>query len=649
MNDVTQAPVLDPSAAARMLGRHLPLLGDRAVSVPEVKVLKVRSGRRAVIAYSVDAGPPGKQEEGGAGTRRHYLVGKVRARGLDRKSYRVQKALSHRGFDPGSSDGISVPPTLGLIPSWRMWVQRRVAGQPLDRSLSRLPRSRALDLMGQVALGIHKLHRAGVPTTRTHTLRDELGILMDSLEPARAARPKLDTAITRVLEGCRRLASRLKRREAVGIHRDFHPGQLLVEGERLHLLDLDLYAMGDAALDVGNFTAHLTELAIRETGDPAGFESMERALREVYLGLAHDICEADLRAWHLLGLARHIGLSVSRPGRDHTTEALVDHCSAELSARGALPSTPGRTGGLTSPRSAVGAVLLSLGIALGWGAEPAAAQVQHRFEGGLELASVYDSNINRNRVDPQGLAGIVTTGILRYRRVGFYDLRAEYEVGLHQYEEDTPWNRVSHKLRTDGRRPVGRYGTLGLVSELQIRGSGEDRSLGNQLSIEPSFRLQPRSGTELRLRGVSRIRRNDAPAEGETNLFASLDVAQDLGSRTEVEVEFRFERNRSESGRRSFQGPRYEMALTRDLSPESELRLGLQWRERQYLERLIDTAEGDEALRRDTRLTPRIRWRRSVGDLVRITLDYEYEMRRSNDPDKVLAGHQVILGARLLR
>ena len=278
-------------------------------------------------------------------------------------------------------------------------------------------------------------------------------------------------------------------------------------------------------------------------------------------------------------------------------------------------------------------------------ASPVAGQTEHQFTGGVEVSSVYDSNIDRERVNPRGLAGLVTSGILRYRMRGDYDLRGEYEIGLHRYAEDTPWNRVSHKLRADGRLELGRDGTLGLVTELQIRGSGEERSLGDQLQIEPSYRHEFGTGTEAKLFGTARIRRDQGPGEGEWNAFGGLEVVQELGPVTELELGGRFERNQSSSGRRTFQGPRGYLELTRQFAGGDEVMVGVEVRDRRYLERLVETREGDDALRHDSRLTPVLRWEREFRGGVLLSLDFEYEQRMSNDPDKAFGGYTILFGA----
>ena len=60
------------------------------------------------------------------------------------------------------------------------------------------------------------------------------------------------------------LASPLRTRAQVTlVHRDFYHDQLLFDAERTWILDLDCAARGDAAMDVGNFVAHLVEGAWR--------------------------------------------------------------------------------------------------------------------------------------------------------------------------------------------------------------------------------------------------------------------------------------------------------------------------------------------------------------------------------------------------
>jgi hypothetical protein len=638
---------LDPVRAAAVLGWHLPPLQGRPLRVRQARLLRRKPGRRAVVAWDVEfldgRGPPGTLA----------LVGKCRARGLDVRTWRLQRALSESGLAPDSPDGLSVPAPVGLLPPWSAWVQARVPGSSLeDRILSLDPRPGAA-LMPRVAELLHKLHRAGVPATRTHTRTDELRILASRLKPVLEARPELAPALSRLFRASVRLARGLPEGPRAGVHRDFHLAQVMVSGRGLHLLDLDLHASSEVALDVGNFTAHLTELALRTRGDARAFAPLEEAFRSRALALEPELDPRALEAWHLLALVRLVGLSVTRPGRAHTTDRLVELCEEGLegavsprprSARRQRPRTP-------APRTrAAGAWLVAL---LALGAPGLAAQTgsstPHTLNAGADVSSVYDSNVNRDRANPQGIAGLIATGILRHRYDGFLDLRSEYEVGIHRYNTDTPWNRISHKLRVDARREAGDRGTAAFVTELQIRGSGDDRSLGDQLQFEPSYTWEPTRGTEVELRAVTRLRRDRNSDQGETNLFVDAEISRALGSATELSLGGRFERNRSDDGQRDFHGPRARIELEQELGSRDVVSVELEYRERSYRSRMVDTEDQGEALRHDTRLTPTVAWERDFGNWFQLLFEYEYEARRSNDPDRNLGGHAVLLGVRVLR
>jgi Ser/Thr protein kinase RdoA (MazF antagonist) len=126
------------------------------------------------------------------------------------------------------------------------------------------------------------------------------------------------------------LAASLPAAPPRALHRDFHPDQVLVDGERLWLLDLDLQAQGNGALDAGNFTAHLVE---RGLCDPRGAHSLcsaRRAFVKRFTELEPGAGLGVIEAWETLSLARHVQISTLLPERRPCTEALLDHCEARL-------------------------------------------------------------------------------------------------------------------------------------------------------------------------------------------------------------------------------------------------------------------------------------------------------------------------------
>ncbi|MFV2068317.1 MAG: phosphotransferase family protein, partial [Pirellulales bacterium] len=114
------------------------------------------------------------------------------------------------------------------------------------------------------------------------------------------------------------------------IHRDFHPGQVLVDGEGLVLIDFDLYAHGDPGLDVGNFAGHLIELALRKTGDPTALDDRVEAMVQRFIECSGEQVRFSVAAYTLLTLVRHIYLSTQYPDRNHTTERLLELCERRL-------------------------------------------------------------------------------------------------------------------------------------------------------------------------------------------------------------------------------------------------------------------------------------------------------------------------------
>src|SRR5262249_18953846 len=123
----------------------------------------------------------------------------------------------------------------------------------------------------------------------------------------------------------------LSNRPTVGIHRDFYADQVLFNGDRLVILDFDLYCHGDPALDIGNFIGHLTEQALRLHNNPVAVEKAESAVRERFLELSGSEHRRAVEAYTNLTLARHIYLSDKFPERSHLTAPLLELCEEQLS------------------------------------------------------------------------------------------------------------------------------------------------------------------------------------------------------------------------------------------------------------------------------------------------------------------------------
>jgi hypothetical protein len=314
---------LDPGEVRAEFKRGLPRLAGKQgkVKVKSITVTRHKPGRRCVIEYDVRVERPDEPR------REDKLIGKIRARRYGNEGYRMLESVWNAGFQAESSDGISVPEPIGVLPRFKMWLQRKIVG--IEATTSLLQSDGTL-LARRLAEAIHKLHTAGVPSERSHTMADELRILHEHLPRVAEGKPALNQRIARLLGACDRLGAALPPSRTCGIHRDFYPAQVLVNNDRLYLLDFDLYCQGDPALDVGNFLGHLVELSLRHRGDPGALLDREQAMEERFVELVGPWTRPAVRAYTTLTLVRHVYLSTQFPERIPFTEALLDLCEQRL-------------------------------------------------------------------------------------------------------------------------------------------------------------------------------------------------------------------------------------------------------------------------------------------------------------------------------
>jgi glycosyltransferase involved in cell wall biosynthesis len=319
----TLALALDPVEARAEFKRRLPRLSgaNGKLRLKAIRVIRHKPGRRCVIEYDVRVQRPDLPAE------TVTLIGKTRVRRFGNEGYRLQERIWNAGFDSASADGISVPEPIGVIPQFRMWFQRKVPGETATRLLTT---PGGVELASRIAVAIHKLHRANVPTERQHLMADELRILHECLAKVQQQKPEWSARLERVLAGCDRLGAGVPEPHLCGIHRDFYSAQVVVHEGRTYLIDFDLYCLGDPGLDIGNFIGHITEQSLRETGDARAWAKQERALEEKFLELAGEQCRPAIAAYTTLTLVRHIYLSTQFPSRQDFTLPLLELCEQRL-------------------------------------------------------------------------------------------------------------------------------------------------------------------------------------------------------------------------------------------------------------------------------------------------------------------------------
>ncbi|MEE8600816.1 ABC transporter transmembrane domain-containing protein [Euzebya tangerina] len=138
---------------------------------------------------------------------------------------------------------VPVAPPVGLNNDLRITAQRVVPGHRLDDPWPHLE---------QVGRTLARVHRATVRTTARR---------LDPLAGARASARTVGALVPELADRAIRLSDRLAASEPTGpgawCHGDFHRGQVLLGPSGLTVLDTDESGIGDPAMDLATFAAHL--------------------------------------------------------------------------------------------------------------------------------------------------------------------------------------------------------------------------------------------------------------------------------------------------------------------------------------------------------------------------------------------------------
>ncbi|ACB52150.1 hypothetical protein cce_2802 [Crocosphaera subtropica ATCC 51142] len=305
---------LSPNKVKSVFKNYFPdLIKNNTLST--IKVVRYKAKKRCLIEYQFT----GKEE--------FSLLGKVRFKGTDTKSYYLQKYLWENGFNDHSLDTVSVPQPIGVIPQWKMWLQRKVPGYTTTLLLGKLD---GVTIAEKIAYAAYKLHQFPAKTDRYHTIDNELHILYEKLPLVSELYPHWKRRLREILKECDRLGKSLSYIPSLGIHRDFYTDQIIINDSRLYLLDLDLYCYGDPSLDIGNFIAHITEYSLRVLGDFQALKDREIALQEAFIQLTGEESRKRIMIYKFLALVRHIYISTQIKERNAYTEELIRLCESYL-------------------------------------------------------------------------------------------------------------------------------------------------------------------------------------------------------------------------------------------------------------------------------------------------------------------------------
>jgi hypothetical protein len=311
------ARAADPRIMAPIVYPHEPVADPPPVAV---RAIRYKPERKCVFRY--DIAPPG----GAAGLAENVLYGKVqtpeRSAGALDALTAIREARRDLPFD--------LPRPIAEVPDLSLQLFSRVPGVPLTHASVE---EQFADLC-RLAAGAHaRFHALPVNFLR----RQDPAANAERLAKAERDLGLLLPSHARWVHGLGRvLSSRLSDATPatlLPIHGDFHADNVLVDGDRLGLVDLEDCAMGVPADDAGSMWAQLTWLSIKPDAPGRVIETGRNAFLEEFLEQAAARTRRRLpvhAALHCFLFARQCVRHSRGRARREQALALLARCEAAL-------------------------------------------------------------------------------------------------------------------------------------------------------------------------------------------------------------------------------------------------------------------------------------------------------------------------------
>jgi hypothetical protein len=257
------------------------------------------------------------------------------------------------------------------------------------------------------------------------------------------------------------------------------------------------------------------------------------------------------------------------------------------------------------------------------------------------LSTVFDSNVEHDERRLRSFGLVPSFGFHFQDSAEKPSFEAEYEVGLHRYTRTDSFDRVSHYFTAAYRRRLLGAFSSRTTAEVSLKGSSEDRDVNNQYSIEEQF--QYRLGPAVRLSAFAAYRLKRYPlidaGKNAIDPYVGGRLQQELKGGREWQLTYRYDKNRSQDVKDRYVRRTYEAQFS---TPLFRARRDLLTLEARYSPRLYARqikVDGVRVPRRDTRWVFETDYERPLARDVRLGLNYKYETRDSNDPDKRFDAH----------
>lgn len=269
------------------------------------------------------------------------------------------------------------------------------------------------------------------------------------------------------------------------------------------------------------------------------------------------------------------------------------------------------------------------------------ASVPRRLWFTLSLSGAFDSNIED---DEQGLNSF---GIVPSVGVHFQDnpekpsFETHYEVAFHRYTNSDKYDRVSQNLTASHRLQLSRRWQLRTTGEMSLKGSSEDRDVNDQYLLEQQLQYRINPNNRLRFFGAYRLKRYPLDDIGKNAIdpYIGARFDQKLKGGRAWEILYRYDKNRSQDPKDRYVRWTYGAQFTTPLfgKRQDQLTFDVRYAPRLYARQV--KVDGERVPRRDQRWTFDVLYEQPLRQDVQMGLNYRFETRSSNDPEKNFNSH----------
>jgi hypothetical protein len=253
---------------------------------------------------------------------------------------------------------------------------------------------------------------------------------------------------------------------------------------------------------------------------------------------------------------------------------------------------------------------------------------------------VFDSNVEDDQSGLNSFGVVPSIGIHFQDNAEKPSFAADYEVALHRYTNTTKYDRVSHNLTASYQRRFGRKWQARTTGEISLKGSSEDRDVNNQYSLEQQLHYRFNPNNRLRLFGAYRLKRYPLEDVGKNAVdpYIGARFDQRMKRGRGWELYYRYDKNRSLDPKdryvRRTYGAQFNTPLFRR---QDQLTVDARYAPRLYARQV--KVDDVRVPRRDQRWTFNLLYERPLRQDVQMGLNYSYETRNSNDPEKKFNSH----------